>query len=183
MKVFWKRKTMSTTDIPTNLLTATPAPASVAITINGGTFIFRDGCPERRYRRLAVVDIKVNSKPRKEPTKMLSVQIRTSQQVTFTVKPVDRFGKTEPLDGDVTATVTSGDATVSVAGNVITVVPSDVPGTSTIEITGDAQEGPDKDVLTETITIEALHDNAVTLGLAVGDVTDKAPPVAPPPAP
>jgi hypothetical protein len=170
-------------------LESTDGDPKIEINAEGGSNVyititnnFGDGCPKKpKAERLDVVGIEIQSKSQ-ERSKMLAIKLRTTQEAIVKFNPVDRFGKTEPLDGDLTLTVVSGDAQASVVpdsnGLKIKITPSDVPGNSVIEVSGDAQEGEGKEVITTTINVEAVHENAVDLGATLESVTDKVAPAA-----
>lgn len=160
-----------------------PPPPTVfnADTVNMTINNFGACCPNRPRLRLAVTGIEIEPKPTTQGPRMLTLKLRTSQKATIKLNPVDRFGKSEPLDGEAGVEVVSGDAVATVLpDNRIQIVPSDVPGKSVINVTADAQEGPDKEVISETIEVETLHDNAVSLGAVIESIEDKAPPATTP---
>lgn len=185
---FWKPKP-STTAAPelTEQTLSTPEAGCVSINATNVTMVtnnyFADGCRKSRGPiRLVVTSVSITDKPQTKERKMFALTIRTGQKATLKISPLDRFGLVEALDGDVTAEVVSGDAIAEVLpGNELRLTASLVPGTSTIKLTADAQEGEGKDVITETIELTVQHENAVVLNLAVKSIEDR-PSTEPPPA-
>lgn len=159
-----------------------PRPVAVTNVYNIENY-FGDGCPNSpKTLRFVVSGVEVKDKPKKEKH-MFQLKLRTGQQALLNISTVDKRFLPEPLDGDPVATTVSGDAVARVlpGGKQLEIIPSDIPGTSLIELSGDAQEGEDKDVITETIELVTAHDNAVAFKLEVASITDKAP--STPPAP
>lgn len=132
-------------------------------------------CPKKtRTLRFAVTGIAVISKPNKRNT-MIQISMSLDKLLRLTLHPVDAAGRPEPLDGPATAKVVSGDVTVAVNPDGTIDIRPGKPGDSVVEIDADAQEGPEVQILTETINVTVTHPNAVSLGITT-EVID-APPV------
>lgn len=194
MMRFWNRLTRAgqpDEPAPSIQTTSESLPLTEESTECGGVIInatnvyvtnnhFGDKCPKSPRRlRLLVTGVSVDQKPQRKEKPVFPVTIRTSQRITLSINPTDRFGKTEALDGDAVARVVSGDCQAEILpGNKLRITASDTPGKAVVEVTADAQEGEGKEILTETIEVDMQHDNAVTLGLKVESVEDK--PTTPP---
>lgn len=137
-------------------------------------------CPKPpRTIRFVVSAIAINNKPNLVQSKRMDIKLETSQFADITLDPQDAEGTSRPLDGQPTATVLSGDGTATVlptdspevvaAGGkpVVRIIPSDTSGVTVVEVSGDAEEGDDVEVLTETFTVNASTPNAIRLNPSV----------------
>lgn len=99
----------------------------------------------------------------------LEVTITNREQVLLTLNP------DEPLDGDATFTVVSGNSTVvpQPGGLSAQLVSEDGIGDTVYDVSADADPGSGIETIHDTVTLHVVHPHATTLGLSVGDPTPK----------
>lgn len=144
------------------------------------TFNFGPPCVPTKPKqiRFACLGFEIASKPQTKESPMLNVSLRTNQYARINLAPLDADNKPVVVE-NLAVKVTSGDAVASIVDGKVQIVPSDVPGESTFEVSADGQPGEAVEVLTETITLTSIAPNAISLGATV-EVRQKSELTTPP---
>jgi hypothetical protein len=110
----------------------------------------------------------------------LAITCDTASQVLVTANPVDDAKNPEPLDGNLTVSVTSGDGTFTLVNQLsFQAVSGTALGDTVYSVTGDGDLGPDVTSVTDTVTLTVVEKpvpQATSLGLVGGAVTPKPTP-------
>lgn len=103
------------------------------------------------------------------------MDLKDTQQVTFTIAPKDKKGKPALIDGVPTwASSNEEVATVeSAADGLSAVVKAGVPGDATVSCAADADLGSGVSEIAGMVEIHVTPGAAVTVDLTPGDVTDQ----------
>lgn len=99
----------------------------------------------------------------------LDVTITNQEQVLVTLNP------DQPLDGDATFEVVSGNSTFAAqpGGLSAQLISEDGVGDTVYRVSGDADPGGGTQTIEDTVTLHVVHPHATTLGLSAGTPTPK----------
>ena len=113
----------------------------------------------------------------KDQTKglMLQIKITNEQKIPVTLAPVTATGKPAQTDGKPVFSVISGDSTLEVSedGLTVTLISSDTPGDTQVLVKADADLGEGVEEISDIIQLTVEGARAASLGLSVGTAVPK----------
>jgi hypothetical protein len=94
-----------------------------------------------------------------------------TQKVVYTANPTTAGGRPAALDptSSLSATVVSGDGTVGTStANTVELISGDAEGDTTFTVSGDAKQGSDVELISETVVLHVTAAQASNMGGSLG---------------